>query len=331
MTCDDVRELLMTVDAAAFADLDPHLRGCATCAALADRVRQAETVLADHVDGFVSGGDLDAQWAAAVRAAPRRPLERWAIGLALVLAAAATLLTVLPSEAPVEPPVAARSALASARHLRADFDAISVTGLDVDGLDRAAEDAKLSATLRSKSDALMRAAEALRAVAEDADEDVDVRLDGWRDLAALYGAMARALAHFQHPSYLSDGQHEVYDQGLGRRAATQAQLAVQALRAAADLARSEGLPDDAAELDAEADDLQDTWALVVGADQVRAAIDTLREALERCALDAAATEEIQIVLATAESELARNDPRSFTDVQTLLSSYLSAFANGCPD
>lgn len=97
MSCEDTREQMMELDAAAFDQLT-HLQHCASCRALADQIRAAESEMGAHVSDFVQRGDFDAQWKAAraqARPPPRRR-PRWWLLAAPALAAAAVLFVVLP-------------------------------------------------------------------------------------------------------------------------------------------------------------------------------------------------------------------------------------------
>jgi hypothetical protein len=264
MTCEDVREHLLTADV---GDLDPvrsHLSGCARCAELAAAVAHTESDLRQHVETFVNSVTLDAQWAQALdRAGPPAPSPRALLHKLVLAAATAAVLAVLlvpalrspGSGGPPEPPGerllgvgVVPEALREARDRVGAFQRLDTEHLDVAGLDRDAEDQRMRGALQGKVEALARAEEALTAATSSGEPRW--RVLAWRELGALQAEMAEALRRFPAPSYLDEPQRARYAEAIADRVAVQQGKAASTYAQGADLARQHALEAMARELEA---------------------------------------------------------------------------------
>jgi hypothetical protein len=282
MTCEDVREHLLTADIGDLDSVRTHLSQCARCASLAAAVAHAEADLRQHVETFVSHTTLDAQWAQALdRAGPapraRFPLHRLVVALAAAAVLAVIAVPALRSPGSGGPPGqellgvgAVPEVLREAQDRVQAFERIDTEHLDVDGLDREAEDKLLRETLQSKVQAMSHAEEAL-AAATSAGEP-RWRVLAYRDLGGLHAEMAEVVRHFPSPSYLTDDQRTVYRQAIVERGFVQQQRAAGIYTQGADLARQSGLDAMAAELDSR--------VLELSVSELRARLDANSPCLE---------------------------------------------------
>ena len=265
MTCESVRTRLLEGDTADFTALDPHLSHCADCAALAGAIRRTESDLRQHVEAYVNPSTtaaLDAQWARAERAVPAPPFRPLSLhGLLLGAAAVAVSIAVAvpgfdPGPADPDPggdPTAASLgalpvAIREAREQLEGFRQIDTTRIDIEGLDRTAEDEVLKETLQRKAAAMIAAEEGLVAATEAGEPRWKVVALG--DLGDLYRDMGDALERFQQPSYLTDEQRHVYASAIREKARVQHAKAIDVWQRGIEIAAEDDLPDLAVDLEA---------------------------------------------------------------------------------
>ena len=112
MSCEEAQELLFELAVQDFARI-PHLGTCDDCAALADRIRVGEEVIAEDISNFAAGGDLELALERAMVPEVVAPHRRWgwAAGAGLALVAGVLLGWGVARQ----PQVGAASPLASAR------------------------------------------------------------------------------------------------------------------------------------------------------------------------------------------------------------------------
>ncbi len=355
MTCETVREHLLEADLEHLEHLSEHLQGCPGCAALADAAVDAQRALRQQLEDFVTTQTLDAQWADALRQVPpRRRLPLGLHGALLGLAAAAVLaVTVWPQggPGPEQPPPSVTAATAPAALLEirdriAAFEDIETHDLPTEGLSRKAEDALMQQTLTEKVSALTALEASLVAIASDDQQAPRWQIQALHDLAGVYHAMGDALDTFDHPSYLSEEQSEIYSNALEAKAKVQWQKASETYRLAVDRARSEGLEPEAiaseralelllarliaieeAERRAEA---ALTASAVEDRPRVERLHESLRASLDRCgALDARSREEVEMILEQSGAALAEDDLSLYSDLRQLLEAHVPKVTEAC--
>lgn len=243
MTCDDVRERLLTCSMQELADLAPHLERCPDCAALADRIRDNERELRTFVEGFVNRPT-----------APEPGRSRpWLYGGVVALAVAATLWLALSPDLGGVSHGAPPPAWDEAQQALEAFYELPMDGVDVAGLDRAAEDQLLAGLLRDRAGAMKEAQTALELALES--DEAYWRVQARMALGDLHAEMAEGLLALQEPSYLTDAQRGIYRAQLAAKADAQLDLALDALERARGLAEAEGLDEALSEVEARLEDL----------------------------------------------------------------------------
>lgn len=101
MTCTEAQEWLLSQPVRAFGQIEPHLRGCARCRRLADRIRRDEAGLDAELEDFAQAVGFADAWDALGGEAPTEPRRTSMYGWIAGMAAAATLaFAVSPGSAP---------------------------------------------------------------------------------------------------------------------------------------------------------------------------------------------------------------------------------------
>lgn len=227
MTCDDVREALLTASLEEIDALSTHLETCPDCAALARGIRMIDAALNAHVEEFVERPtDTPSSRGGTVL-----------YGVLVVLAAAATLAVVAFGLGGGDTsPGAAPPGVAIADDAVEAFRAMDAGPISVEGLSREDEDAKLRAQLAAKAGALDEVIEALSAVA-DGDHAPHWRIDALVTQAEVREEMAETLEAVQLPSYLNEEQSSIYRSQVADKADGQRDAALALYRSALDEAR----------------------------------------------------------------------------------------------
>ncbi len=343
MNCETIQETLEQGTVSDFEALEPHLETCASCAELAGRARESEVVLRQYLDDFADAArpNWEAATSSVEDSATGRGIHQWAIGLAIAAALLVAVFVQLPSSK-ASAGVADDEAIA----LSDAFGAIHTSLLRGSELPRAEEDAMHRAVMADKAAAFEAAESAWRALAEDADSER--ALVGHLGLGDLHESMGDALHEFDHPSYLTEEQSEVYARALSGKAQVQWQLALDAYEAARVIAVDQGYDADVVALDERLDLLvelmegierdaveREQAADAAGrmvAGELRAKTAALQAAVGRCPdVDVGEADEILRMVVQAHEALQRERFSTYPDVLDAVTAYGQALEEmGCP-